>query len=64
MSLVIDFGMKSMWLSVIVFLFMINCILGIVYGLMGTQKDTHYSWADSIVFLIFLIIAIGWWFAE
>jgi hypothetical protein len=64
MSLVIDFGAKSLWLSLVVIIFMINCILGIVYGLMGTQKDTHYSLADSLVFLMFLIIAIGWWFAE
>lgn len=64
MSLVIDFGSKSIWLSIVVILFIINCIIGIIYGLLGTPKDTHYNWTDSIMFLIFLIIAIGWWFAE
>lgn len=64
MSIVLSFGTKAMWVSIVVIIFMINCIIGFIYGVLGTKKDTTYSLCDSFVFLIFLIIAICWWFAE
>ena len=64
MIIEIVFGKKAMWVAIFVFVMLCNCALGVICGIAGVKKSTNFDIWDSLSFLMFFILGIGWWFAE
>jgi len=64
MIIEIGFGKKAMWISIFVFIMLCNCAFGVICGIAGSKKSANYDLGDSLMFLLFFVLGIGWWFAE